>query len=156
MSAANRKDLPKAKRFGFNGFVPFYDLSGNIEQIMSLKGVEGLYAGGLATLVRNRKGVIVRAYRTTVSRKANLTLKPYLGTSYSYRELLATGDHCSDLRRIGRKKRFGENDLQYAPEFLRPVFLRVVTDCLVIVEEPKPEQDADLPIAPDVQGAHAS
>ena len=130
-----RNNLPKAKRFGFSGFVPLYDLDGCIEKILSIKAVELLEAGERVTLVRNRKGLVMRAYRRRVDKRTNLTIAPYLGTSYSYEEHLYSGHRCSDLSRIGRQAD-GDNDKYYAPDWARPFFVQVIADCLT--EAPAP------------------
>jgi hypothetical protein len=49
-----------------------------------------------------------------------------MGTRYSFKDHLEHGV-CWDLKRLGGA-RWGTN---YAPDDVRPIFLQVVTDCLV-------------------------
>jgi hypothetical protein len=74
----------------------------------------------IARVVRHRKGHINRAILFRRSGEAKgVELKDYLGTRYSYREHLENGYIAWALKKLGRSNE------------LRPIFLRVVTDCFV-------------------------
>ena len=77
-------------------------------------------AGLIARVVRHRKGHINRAILFRRPGEATgVELKDYLGTRYSYREHLENGYIAWALKRLGRGNE------------LRPIFFRVVADCLV-------------------------
>ena len=75
---------------------------------------------GLIRIVRHKKGHVARCILHR-RQDAPKPLKPadYLGTQYSFREHLEGGHLAWSLKRLGH----GDE--------LRPLFLQVVTDCMV-------------------------
>jgi hypothetical protein len=109
--------------------IAVYNYDGELVQWMDEKRLQRLIdCGRVARVVKNRVGRIKRA---TLHRMADepkpSTLRDYMGTKYSFREHLVNGHRCYRLRGLGDNPR-AEHDL--APEEVRPIFLRVVTDCL--------------------------
>ena len=104
--------------------VPVYRLDGAVERWMTSKGVLALERADKVTVVRNRKGVPLRAFRRREDKSTNLSTSVYQGTRYSYRERLLDGHVCHDLTRLDGKRR----GINYAPESVRPIFLQVLSD----------------------------
>ena len=107
--------------------IPVYSLDGGVERRrITSRAALAQEAQQLLTLVRNRKGAITRAFRTKADKSTNLLKTAYMGTAYSYLEKLPSGHQCADLTRLGG----GRHGKNYAPASLRPIFLKVVTDCM--------------------------
>jgi hypothetical protein len=68
-----------------------------------------------------------------VSRKPS-TLLDYVGTKYSFRQRLAGGHVAYRLRSLGDRAYASEVNL--APDEVRPIFLRVILDCMKPVHAP--------------------
>ncbi len=85
--------------------------------------------GRVARVVRNRTGHIKRAtlHRMPGEPRPSF-ITDYKGTKYCFTQPLDDGHRCYRLRALGNKPRADEHDL--APEEVRPIFLRVVLDCL--------------------------
>lgn len=101
--------------------IPLYYADGELQDKISEEHLTRLHALGLiARVVRHPKGHVNRA---VMFRKADeghsAELKDYLGTRYSFREHLEGGHIAWTLKQLGH----GDE--------LRPVFLQVVSDCLV-------------------------
>ena len=103
--------------------VPTYDATGAFYKAYSLASIKRQLANDQVTVVRNRKGVIVRAFMRYESGKSAVLKTAYLGTKYSYRESLRDGHWCYDLRKLGGNDPKGE-------DYLRPIFLTVMTSCM--------------------------
>ena len=85
--------------------------------------------GRISRVVRNRKGHVVRAFLPRMPGEARPSLlRDYTGTKYSYQQYLADGHRCYRLRGLGEDP-FAEQDL--APAEVRPIFIRVLLDCVV-------------------------
>jgi len=118
--------------------VPLYsheqEFQGYIPERYALK----LEAHGVAKLVRQkggvRKGVIRRA---VMHRRPGdpdpSTVRDYMGKGYSYKHHLEDGHRPWALKPLGgRVSRDDQNvELHLAPDCTRPIFLRVLLDCLV-------------------------
>jgi hypothetical protein len=110
-----------------NVSIPVYRADGRLYDHVTERGLARLQAAGLvARIVRHRKGHINRAILFVRPGEAPLPRTAYLGTRYSFQDRLEHG-LCWDLKRLGGD-RWGTN---YAPEEVRPLFLQVVTGCLV-------------------------
>jgi hypothetical protein len=108
--------------------IPVYRADGRFYDHVTEGGLARLQAAGLiARVVRHRKGHINRAILCIRPGEAPVPRTAYMGTRYSFQERL---DHglCWDLKRLGGARR----GASYAPEDVRPVFLQVLTDCLVV------------------------
>jgi len=101
--------------------IPIYSAAGRRMDYASERELAQLDARGLiARIVRRRDGSPARAYlRPRDGLEAPGRLTSYMGQRYSYLQHLQCGQTWV-LRRLGR----GDE--------LRPIFLRVLTECLVI------------------------
>jgi hypothetical protein len=107
--------------------IPVYRADGRLYDVVSERALARLEAAGLiARVVRHRKGHINRAILVIRPGEAPMPRTAYMGTRYSFQDHLEHGV-CWDLKRLGGA-RWGSN---YAPDEVRPIFLQVVTDCLV-------------------------
>jgi len=85
--------------------------------------------GRISRIVRKRKGEPVRAFLHRMPGEAKQsTLRDYMGTKYSFVQHLVDGHRCYRLRSLGDNP---HADRDLAPEQVRPVFMRVLLDCLV-------------------------
>jgi len=100
--------------------IPLYSADNELRDWIGPKRAARLESLGLARIVRHTKGHVNRCILHRRPGDPKL-MKPsnYLGTRYSYQEHLDNGYIAWALRRLGK----GDE--------LRPVFLRVVSDCLV-------------------------
>lgn len=110
--------------------IPVYTCDNELVQFMDEKRVLRLIQfGRVARVMKNRKGRIRRVMlRLMPGEPKPSTVRDYLGTSYSFMQPLDNGHRCYRLRSLGDNPR-DERDL--APEEVRPIFLRVVTDCML-------------------------
>jgi hypothetical protein len=109
--------------------IAVYNHDGELVQWMDEKRLRRLIACGRVTrVVKNRSGRIKRAslHRMPGEPKPSM-LRDYVGTKYSFRQHLKDGSHCYRLRGLGDNP-LTEREL--APEEVRPIFLRVVLECL--------------------------
>lgn len=84
----------------------------------------------ISRVVHKRNGQPVRAFLLRMNGEARpSTLRDYVGTKYSFQQRLADGHRCYRLRSLGDNPRDERN---LAPEAVRPIFLRVLQDCLVV------------------------
>jgi hypothetical protein len=85
--------------------------------------------GRIARVVAHKKGIIGRAYLTRLhSEPRPTTIRNYMGTPYGFRQRLSDGHVAYRLRALGDHPFGSERDL--APDCTRPIFLRVVLDCM--------------------------
>lgn len=98
----------------------------------SISTIEALVVRGLIDLERNKKGYVVAAHERhltelpvdTPTRSTNgSAMRP---TRYSFEDMAIAGRPW-DLRRLNGAR----TGVHYAPPQVRPIFLRVVLDCLV-------------------------
>ena len=87
-------------------------------------------------------GRVARVVKTRTGRVRRITLvhmpgewKPsllsdYKGTKYSFHQHLDDGRRCYRLRALGDNR--NDEDYFLAPDEVRPIFLRVVLDCLAV------------------------
>jgi hypothetical protein len=100
--------------------IPLYAADGELRDWISERRMARLDKLGLIRIVRHKKGRVARCilHRRSGDPKT-MEASDYVGTRYSYQEHLENGYIAWALRRLGR----GDE--------LRPVFLQVVSDCLV-------------------------
>jgi len=109
--------------------IAVYNCDGALVQWIDEKRLARLVASGnVARVHKRRSGRISRVnlhQRPGESRPSFLS--DYVGTKYSFRQHLADGHYCFRLRPLGDDPR-EERDL--APDEVRPIFMRVVLDCM--------------------------
>jgi hypothetical protein len=113
--------------------IAVYTRDGALVQWIDEKRAQRLIASGsVARVVRRRRPE--RIMRITLHQRPGEArpslLSDYIGTKYSFQQHLGDGHKCYRLRSLGDNPR-EERDL--APEEVRPIFMRVVTDCLATV-----------------------
>jgi len=104
----------------FHGFIP---------ERRALK----LERDGLAKIVRKRKGRIARVVMHQRPGDPNpASVRDYAGKGYSFKHHLDDGHRPWALKPLaGRVSRHDQNvEYHLAPESLRPIFTRVLLDCL--------------------------
>jgi hypothetical protein len=102
------------------GLIPLYSADLELKDWISPQRMNRLVALDLVSVVRSRKGTVKRVIqRRRASDGRPFQPADYLGTRYSHQEHLDNGYITWALKRLGK----GDE--------LRPVFLRVVSDCLV-------------------------
>jgi hypothetical protein len=85
--------------------------------------------GRISRLVTHRKGYINGAFLTRLNSEPRpTTIRNYMGTPYGFRQRLSDGHVTFRLRALGDHPFGSERDL--APNCTRPIFLRVLLDCL--------------------------
>ncbi len=88
---------------------------------------------GLAKVVRNRTGHIKRAVlRKRAGDPRPTTIQSYMGQGYSFKHHLSDGHRPWALKPLGNPVSKTDQSIEYhlAPECTRPIFLRVLLDCL--------------------------
>lgn len=100
--------------------IPLYRYDDSLIEYTNAARIERLErCGRLSRVVRHKKGTINRAVmRPREGEPKPTELRDHVGQRYSFRE------HLDDGHRPWKLKRLGEGDE------LRPIFLRVLTDCL--------------------------
>jgi hypothetical protein len=108
--------------------IPLYSYDGALVQFITperLKRLEGL--GRVRAVVRRRSGQIARAMlRQLPGDPRPLRPEDYIGTCYSFRQQISDGHRCYRLRALGG----GSSETDLAPEEVRPIFLRVLLECV--------------------------
>jgi len=85
--------------------------------------------GRVAHVTKTRTGRIKRVTLHHVAGEAKASLlSDYNGTNYCFRQHLDDGHRCFRLRALGDNRNDDEHYL--APEEVRPIFMRVVLDCM--------------------------
>ena len=98
---------------------PLYTSDGELCDWISEQRMTRLDRLGLIRIVRHKKGHVARCiFHRRPGEPKPMKPADYLGTRYSYREHLEGGHIAWSLKRLGH----GDE--------LRPVFLKVVADCL--------------------------
>jgi hypothetical protein len=108
---------------------PLYCYNGALACWIDMKGLRRLQDDGLISrVVKRRKGTVTRAVLHRMpGEERPATLLEYLGTRYSFRQDLADGHRCFRLRSLGDNR---NEERELAPDVCRPIFLRVVLDCM--------------------------
>lgn len=114
--------------------VPLYTYELEYRGTVPERRVLKLERDGLAKVVRHKKGRIARAimYRRPDEPEATV-LRDYMGTGYSFKHHLDDGHRPWALKPLTGHINRGDQSLEYhlAPDCVRPIFLRVLLDCLV-------------------------
>ncbi len=110
------------------GLIPFYSYTGEYLDHITLRRALRLEAMGRVKVVRHRKGHINRAIELRANDEPHSTrLRDYQGQAYSIRQPLDDGHKPWKLRPL----QGGPSDVELAPDFVRPIFIRVLLDCMV-------------------------
>jgi hypothetical protein len=108
--------------------IPLYSFDGALVQCITperLKRLEGL--GRVRAVVRRRSGQIARVMLHRLPGDPQPSRpEDYIGTRYSFRQQFSDGHRCWRLRALGDKP----SETQLAPEEVRPIFLRVLLECV--------------------------
>ncbi len=114
--------------------VPLYSYDLAFQGVIPERRVVKLERAGLAKVVRHKKGHIARI---VMYRRPNeplpTTVRDYLGKGYSFKHHLEDGHRPWALKPLtGRVHKCDQNvEYHLAPESLRPIFIRVLLDCLM-------------------------
>ena len=98
--------------------IPIYAADGRSLGFRSIEAANRLVANGFVEAVHGRKGHLKAIQLKQPDGASAITTHVRAGTRYSFREHFENGTAAWTLKRLGKG-----NDL-------RPIFLRVVTDCL--------------------------
>ncbi len=108
--------------------IPFYSYDGSYIDHITIRRAERLEEMGRAKVVRHRKGHVNRAVLLRANDEPHATHpRDYVGQAYSFEQPLPDGHRAWKLRPL----QGGRSDTDLAPPFVRPIFIRVLLDCLV-------------------------
>ena len=129
--------LKKAKQ---SETIPLFSCDGVRVDRISLARLAVLQElGRISRLVTHRKGYINRAVLLPMPGEPKPSmLRDYAGTKYSFRQRLAGGHVAYRLRALGDSAFESESNL--APDEVRPIFLRVILDCMKPADAPGKER----------------
>jgi hypothetical protein len=107
--------------------IPFYSYDGSYIDHITIRRAERLEEMGRAKIVRHRKGHVNRAVLLRGKDEPHTTaLRDYQGQAYSFEQPLSDGHRPWKLRPL----QGGRSDVNLAPASLRPIFIRVLLDCV--------------------------
>jgi hypothetical protein len=107
--------------------IPFYSYDGSYLDHITIKRAQRLEAMGRVKIVRHKKGAVNRAILLRGKDDPRVTsLREYQGQAYSFEQQLTDGHQCWKLRPL----QGGRSEVMLAPESLRPIFIRVLLECL--------------------------
>jgi hypothetical protein len=108
--------------------IPLYSPQFALLDFIARRQALRLERDGLAKVVRHKKTGAIN--RVVMHRRAGdphpTRVRDYQGQTYSFEQPLEDGHHCWKLRPL----QGGRSESTLAPPELRPIFLRVVLDCL--------------------------
>ena len=114
--------------------VPLYSYDLAYRGVIPERRILKLERDGLAKVVRKRTGGIVRAimYKRPGEPEPT-TVRDYMGTGYSFKHHLEDGHRPWALRPLTGHINRGDQSVEFhlAPACVRPIFMRVLLDCLV-------------------------
>ena len=116
--------------------VPLYSYDHAFQGYIPSRIALQMEADGLAQLVREKRGKR-KIRRVVMHRRAGephaTTLRDYMGKAYSWEQRLDDGHQPWALRPLAGRVASGDASHEYhlAPTSLRPIFVRVLLDCLV-------------------------
>ena len=99
--------------------IPYYDADGKPRGFRTLEAARRLIANEVVTACYGRKGHIKAIFMRKADGGNAVQAEITPGTKYSFREHLDSGHVAWSMRRLGKGNE------------LRPIFLAVLTDCLV-------------------------
>ena len=109
--------------------IPLYSSQFALLDFIGRRQALRLERDGLAKLVRHKKSDAIN--RVVMHRRPGdprpTTIRDFQGQPYSFEQSLSNGHQCWKLRPL----QGGHSDSTLAPSELRPIFLRVVLECLV-------------------------
>jgi hypothetical protein len=114
--------------------VPLYSYDQSFQGYIPERYALKLEREGLAKLVRHKKGSVNRVVMRRRPGDPNATvLRDYPGQGYSYEHHLYDGHRPWALKPLGGKVSRRDHNIEFnlAPASTRPIFLRVLLDCLV-------------------------
>lgn len=114
--------------------VPLYSYDLSFQGFAPERQILRLERDGLAKVVRHKKGRIARAVMHKRAGDPNATtVRDYLGTGYSFKQNLDDGHRPWALKPLSGRISHKDQSIEYhlAPESLRPIFIRVLLDCIV-------------------------
>jgi hypothetical protein len=125
--------------------IAVYNCDGELVHWIDAKRLQNLISlGRVARVTCNRKGEPRRARLLRMPgepRRARLLRMPgepkptllsdYRGAKYCFRQHLDDGHRCYKLRALGERDRHGNDEYDLEPDGLRPIFIRVLLDCMV-------------------------
>ncbi len=113
--------------------IPLYSHDLAFQGVVPERRILKLERDGIAKVVRHKKGRIARAvlYKRPGD-PSPTTVRDYLGKSYSFKHRLDDGHRPWALKPLTGHIHRGDQsfELHLAPASLRPVFLRVLLDCI--------------------------
>jgi hypothetical protein len=112
-----------------NGLIPLFSSTGRCLGLRPQEAILRLEASN-AVRCERKKGYLIAAFVIPTSEAPQRPPgRAYncRGTRYTYRERLSERHTVLDLKRLTGLR----TGINYAPDFLRPTFLRVVLDCLI-------------------------
>ena len=110
-----------------SGLIPFYSYDGSYLDHITVKRAARLENIGVAKVVRQKKRHINRVILLRGKDDPRPTTpRDYLGKRYSFQQHLNDGQRPWKLRPL----QGGRSETDLAPEELRPIFIRVLLDCL--------------------------
>jgi hypothetical protein len=108
--------------------IPFYSYDGSYLDHIAIRRAERLEEMGRVKIVRHRKGHVNRAVLLRSEGEPHDTkVEDYIGQFYSFHQPLPDGHRPWKLRPL----QGGRSDSNLAPVSVRPIFIRVLLDCLV-------------------------
>jgi hypothetical protein len=113
--------------------VPLYSYDFSFRGVVPERTALKLEREGVAKIVRMRKGRIARVVmRKRPSDPDPPTLDDYMGQGYSFKHYLHDGHRPWALKPLAHPFSRADQSIEYhlAPECVRPIFLRVLLDCL--------------------------
>lgn len=113
--------------------LPLYSYEHEFQGYISERYALKLERDGIAKLVRHKKGYINRAVLHRRPGDPKLTTpRDYLGKAYSWEQPLDDGHQAWALRPLAGHVARGDKSHEYhlAPASLRPIFMRVLLDCI--------------------------
>lgn len=114
--------------------IPLYSYDQSFQGFVPERRVLQLEREGLAQVVRHKKGKIARAImRRRSCEPKPTTIRDHMGKAYSFRHRLDDGHTPWALKPLAGHVCRRDQSIEYhlAPESLRPIFIRVLLDCLV-------------------------
>ena len=110
--------------------IPLYSFDFRLLDFIGRRYALRLEHDGMAKIVRHKKGTINRLvlHRCDCDPRRPTLIRDYQGQAYSFRQSLGDGHDCWKLRPL----QGGNSESTLAPPDMRPIFMRVVLDCMAV------------------------